>query len=111
MSFDSQLVHSCDVRRPTHTVAGQSKVFAFTSVATGVACRIEANGDSAQATIMGIGVAQSRKLFFAGDADIQPGDSLEASTGETMTIRSVEQLYAGGPACHHLEAFAEVRDA
>lgn len=111
MSIEAQLVHTCSVRRASHSKSNQAKVFAWSTVATGVCCRVEPGSDVAQATVLGIGVAESRKVFFAGAEDIRNGDEITVSTGETLAIRSVQRFYAGGPSAHHLEAVAAVQDA
>lgn len=109
MTFASQLIHTVDIARPSHDKVGKVKVLGYDSVATGVACRIEPAGDSPTTTLLGIGVAQSRRIFLMDDADIEAGDLVVASTGETMIVRSRERYYSSG--AHHIQAMAEVRDA
>jgi hypothetical protein len=110
VSFAGLMVHSCDVRRPTHTKTLQEKDIGSTLVATGVACRIEPAGDAAGSAILGIGAEKARRVFFQGDEDIRQRDILECSTGETMVVVSREPFCAGSAEVHHLEVRCSVRE-
>lgn len=110
MSFASLMVHTCTVLRPTHDKTDREKVMAEVAVGSSVPCRIEAAGDSAQATLLGISASQARRVFFSTGADVQLGDTLVTSTEESIVVRGVEKRYGGGQAVHHLEISGEVRD-
>lgn len=111
--IQSLLVHSATIRRPSHDKASQRKVMSEVVVATGVSCRMEAAGDSAIATMLGIGVDEAWRAFFASDADLQIGDLVEMESGPavTATILGIEPRWGAGEVQNHFEVMLKTRDA
>lgn len=108
MSFQSLLIHTCDIQAKTLNREGYEKREEWADIASDVACRHDSKNSVAIAD-GGIRVNTDDDLFFfEPTVTIARGNRI-VHDGEQYTVIKVNKLYAKA-SLHHLEVVARATD-
>lgn len=108
MSFESLLIHTCDIQTKSLNQSGYEKVEAWANSATDVPCRKDSD-NSARIEDTQIRINTDDDIFFfKPDVTIARGNRI-VFNGENYDVIKVNELY-DAKALHHLEVRARITD-
>ena len=111
--IEDLLIHSCDIRRPTHGLTSQTKTTGSAAIASGVRSRFHQTGSTVTDGPIGLGASETWKGWFPSGTDLKTRDLVTVSSlSLNLTVESVEKKWAtDGSSEHHLEVILALRAA